>query len=954
MTRTVLSRLLVFSLAVTLAATASAQFPAPVLNSVFPPGGKQGATIEATISGSDLDGAEQLLFSHPGITGKVKMQTAEFESTPRPVPNQFEVKVGNDVPAGIYEVRAVGRYGTSNPRAFAVGRLDEVNDDGSNKSITSAKQIEVGTTVNGRIDGGSVDYYKISLKQDKRVLIDCFAERIDSRMDATLVVFDAAGIELTRNRDTEGSDPLIDFAAPADGEYIVGVYDFLYRGGGEYFYRLTVHDGPHIDFVFPPARLPGTDDQFTIYGRNLPGGKPAENFTIEGAPLEAVTTNIPLPGDDAAARGLELGTFVTPQGSLLDAMEYRLDNSAPVRIGFARAQVIPETEPNDDPTTATKVTVPCEVAGQFYPARDLDWIEFEAKKGDVYFIEVISQRLGLDSDPYILIQKVKTADDGKETVSDVAAVDDPADRAGRIGSDFDTSSDDPSYRFAVPEDARYRIMVRDQFGDGRVNARYVYRLVIREEQPDFRLVAVSEAVRSGNPNANQVFVEPPVLPVGGSTVLKINVDRRDGFDGEIDVQVTGLPEGVSCPGALISGKSESGWLVLSAAPNAKPWSGSIQVVGKAAVDGQEIVRHARSGAVVWGTTNKTTLLPAFRTARDLNLSVTDKIAAPATIIVGDGTDVETALGAKFELPVKVDRLDDFKTDVKLVATGLPNEIKPGDITIKGDAKEGKVEFAITNAKAEPGAYTFYWKSDVKHKTVLNPDAITIAEAREKEVDEAVKAIEEQVKQADTEKNNATKAAQEAAAALKAAQDAKDEAKIAEAQKKVDETTAAQKAAEDKLKELQETQKRAAAAKQAAAKLVADEKKANPAKDINVALVSTPIRLRIAPSPFAFANPDGSVTVKQGEKAEVNLALEKKFGFDEAVAVTLAPPKGVGGLGYAKFNIDKGKGDGKLQLDIAKDAPVGEHTVTIEGTSKFNNVSVKAERTLVVKVEPAAS
>ena len=35
-----------------------------------------------------------------------------------------------------------------------------------------------------------------------------------------------------------GRDPLIDFEAPADGDYVVGLYDFIYAGGGDYYYRL--------------------------------------------------------------------------------------------------------------------------------------------------------------------------------------------------------------------------------------------------------------------------------------------------------------------------------------------------------------------------------------------------------------------------------------------------------------------------------------------------------------------------------------------------------------------------------------------------------------------------------------------------------------------------------------------------------------------------------------------
>src|SRR5690606_8035065 len=111
-----------------------------------------------------------------------------------------------------------------------------------------------------------------------------------------------------------------------------------------------------------------------------------------------------------------------------------------------------EQEPNDTADKAHKVTIPCEVAGQFYPARDRDYVQFDAKKGDVLTIEVLAHRLGLASDPALTIQRVTKNEQGEEVVSDLAQVDDPQERAARIGTDFDTSTDDASYRLVVNDD----------------------------------------------------------------------------------------------------------------------------------------------------------------------------------------------------------------------------------------------------------------------------------------------------------------------------------------------------------------------------------------------------------------------------------------------------------------------------------------------------------------------
>ena len=75
-------------------------------------------------------------------------------------------------------------------------------------------------------------------------------------------------------------------------------------------------------------------------------------------------------------------------------------------------------------TIKQNLTVPCEIVGQFYPADDRDWYSFEAKKGDVYWIEIFSQRLGIPSDPFVLVQRVTKNDKGVEQVSDIKELSD--------------------------------------------------------------------------------------------------------------------------------------------------------------------------------------------------------------------------------------------------------------------------------------------------------------------------------------------------------------------------------------------------------------------------------------------------------------------------------------------------------------------------------------------------
>ncbi|HYV33109.1 MAG TPA: hypothetical protein VEO53_18620, partial [Candidatus Binatia bacterium] len=401
-----------------LAAPLSAELPVVRLAHVFPPGGKAGTSFEVTVAGSDLDEAARIYFSDAGLS-----------ATPKTDDNKFTVTIASNTPPGVYETRFVGRYGISNPRAFVVGSLPEFIFPPTNTVISSAIALPLDAAINSRVPPNAVVWFKCSARKSQRLLVECLAGSIDSRMDPALILTDAAGRELERNR-TGG---LLDFSPPADGTYFLKVSDILYRGGDDYFYRLTVSTGPRIDFVMPPAGLPGTKSNYTLYGRNLPAGKPAKGLGIDGKPLEQLSVEISFPSVPATSQSATdssssgpprktspgwVPTPALPAAAVVDGFEYRLSTpkglSNPVLLGFATAPVVLEQEPNNKPSQAQKIAPPCEVAGQFYPAGEQDWFVFDAKKGEVFWIEIFSQRLGLPTDPFVLIQRVTKNDRGEE------------------------------------------------------------------------------------------------------------------------------------------------------------------------------------------------------------------------------------------------------------------------------------------------------------------------------------------------------------------------------------------------------------------------------------------------------------------------------------------------------------------------------------------------------------
>jgi hypothetical protein len=111
----------------------------------------------------------------------------------------------------------------------------------------------------------------------------------------------------------------------------------------------------------------------------------SKNEIHERFQLEQLSVEIELPGDSLSQQRLSTSLQVKPMEAMLDGVEYRLLSdegiSNPVLLTFATAPIVKEAEPNDNPSKAQKVSVPCEYVGQFYPRGDRDWLSFEAKKG---------------------------------------------------------------------------------------------------------------------------------------------------------------------------------------------------------------------------------------------------------------------------------------------------------------------------------------------------------------------------------------------------------------------------------------------------------------------------------------------------------------------------------------------------------------------------------------------
>ncbi len=741
--------LLVLALCGTAAAQPQLGLPSPRLQYVFPPGANAGPTPIVrhfglvipmdhviTVTGTDLDEPEKLLFSHPGITSEyIEPEQPEAKSPPDPKTkkkdnpkgkggqrpqHQFRVKIDSAVPPGTYDVRVVGQWGVSNPRAFVVGSLPEIFEKEPNNDLPEAQRIELGTTINGSISAGTdVDYSIFAGKKGQRVLVSCLASSIDGLGNPMIEVYDTKGRKLATNRNYQNSDALADVFLPADGDYYIRLSQFTYQGGGpDHVYRLTATTGPWIDAVFPLAVEPGKPTQITLYGRNLPNSEPADGYEVEGRPLEKLTVTVNPPGDADARTQLQFDGRVDPATALADGFSYTFEGptgrSNTVPIYFTHDKLIVKKNASAaTPETAEDVAAPCEVAG--FPARrgEVDWYRFQAKKGDQFLIEVFAQRAGTAADFFLSVR------DGKDPKRDLSGeLDDNNETLHPFGF-FTRNVDPPAYSFTAPADGQYLVKVGCRESSVLFGPRSAYRLRISPAQPDFRVIALpySRHLHTGS-NARQ----------DGQQAYDVFVHRMDGYTGTIRISAEGLPPGVTAESLSIGPTARWGVLVLTIAADAAEFTGAIRLKATGTTPGgQTLARTVRPATVVWGVNIQQSQAPAIaRLTPSLLLAVRPEKALfklkpdfdKATRLVNMKNEklpqpLVLRQGEKLSVPIKVLWAGTDKQPVTLTAEPLTVNQQSNPITVR---------FATQPTKEKPEAVV---KCDVKANAVPGTYTLTI-------------------------------------------------------------------------------------------------------------------------------------------------------------------------------------------------------------------------------------
>ena len=713
------------------------QLPSTRFDRLYPPSASRGAELEVKVAGADLEGLHWMKFSHGALKAEPKKdEDGEI------VPNLFLLKVAGDAPLGIHKAWVGGgKFGASNYRSFVVGDLPEVEAGSGGTSMEKPFEMEIGQTALGKAPAGKYGWFKFAAQKGQRVLVEVSTKDIDSKLMPSIALYDASGLQL--DNDSQGG--LLDFTASADGEFFVRLNDFLYKGGDDYVYRLSVTTRARIDMVYPPLGKAGTNAKFTVYGRNLPGGQPSEWKTKKGKLLEKKEIHVQLPAGDSRAK-LKLTDYLDPRRAALDHLEYRLKSpqgtSGAAFIGYGVDNPIFETDSNNDlPGKAQLVKVPCEFVGKFFPSADKDRIRFTAKKGDVYRIEVVSERLGRPSHAFLLLEQLTKKADGNETAREIGKSLETVSTLG--GQFFDVSTRDPSLRFEASADGDYRILVYDLFNSSP-DPLNVYRLSIRKEAPDFRLAAYGMLPPPASNNSSPVFVKSPTIRKGEAFPVKVLALRRDGFKDAIDLEVQGLPAFVSYSPKRIPEGADSVTVLFHATDKSTDWDGLFSIAGKSKVDGKEVRRDCRFADVCWSSydTQAKIAVSHIQVVQKTPLAVVGREKTPVRVVFDDAKLAETAQKA-LESAEKASQEADKKAmdaQAKLKAPLDAERKAEQELAAKKkeqeDKKKARADLAENRIKTARGklaqAQSTLKKADAENKTaIVAQKAITSEVAKAK-------------------------------------------------------------------------------------------------------------------------------------------------------------------------------------------------------------------------------
>ena len=235
-----------FLLATTLVATTpvcNAQLPTIRLQTLSTLFFKPGESVDVTlVEGAFLEDVSKLVFSAEGIQSQKLNPNSNPNSDQKPAKDgktTFRVTVDDDVPAGRYDVRVVGRFGVSNPRSIIV-HPDVIDEARFSDAVEAAIPIELNQILQATAQPRKHVSFSFPVERFQEYEVTLIAATIDSHLFPSISVRDENGTLIRSVIGNDSQDLTLRFSAGNRSSITLAVHDAVYRGGPSFGFGIVV------------------------------------------------------------------------------------------------------------------------------------------------------------------------------------------------------------------------------------------------------------------------------------------------------------------------------------------------------------------------------------------------------------------------------------------------------------------------------------------------------------------------------------------------------------------------------------------------------------------------------------------------------------------------------------------------------------------------------------------
>ena len=571
----------------------------PELTAVTPRGIQRGIASTLELSGKGLANLTELKFSSPKIKGEILADGAKSGEI------SIRVTADADFMRGSVDISVVSAAGESLKLALFVDDLPQIQESELSAAPANARLVKLPATFWGEFNKpGESGLFHFDAKTGQTIVFDAVTAGMKSKARVTISVGDEKGRKVAPLQSDVSAEPLLAFKIPSDGRYTAHVAEATLAGTKEHFYRVSVGELPVVTSFYPLAVQARAETEIQLRGYNLPpelktkvkAGEPGDvaipldrNAIRSRSGLKALVIDVPevkesepndtpaqatamsAPGaaegrihalDGAGGKGggdVDFYRFETKAGKQWIVETVAAQRGSPVdtkiEILDAKGQSIPRLQLRAIRDSYINFRG---VDSSMSAARLKNWEEMELNNY-VYLQGEVCRLFRMPQGPDSDLVFYKTANGGRRSYFDTSATAHPNEETVYIVEPhpadeklipnglpvftLNYTNDDDGERklgsdsrlfFTAPADGSYLIRVTDARGESGEN--FVYHLMIREPKPDFTV---------------SLSIENPAIGAGSGRSFTVAADRIDGFDGEIRVDIAGLPPGFSASTPLV-------------------------------------------------------------------------------------------------------------------------------------------------------------------------------------------------------------------------------------------------------------------------------------------------------------------------------------------------------------------------------------------------------------------